>query len=80
MKEMLWCLVWKTALSKIWEDKMCQVNNLKLKFDGRRQVYYVVSPDKRVLEEFKSDRDAVLFMQDCHDFLTPLGRKRKYGK
>lgn len=58
---------------------MYQCNNLKLRYDRYRKVYQVLTLDNKILEEFESERNAILWMQDTHDFLTPQGRKRKYG-
>jgi len=57
-----------------------QVNNLKLRFDKATKKWQVRTLDKRVLEEFTFEKDAVLFMQDTRDFLTERGKQRKYGK
>jgi hypothetical protein len=60
-------------------SKQYRVNNLRLRFVSVYSIWKVVAPNGIVLEEFVSDRDAVLWMQDTHDYLTPQGRKRKYG-
>lgn len=59
--------------------KTYQVNNLKLRHDKIRDKWQVITPGKRILEEFRFEKDAILFMQDCYDFLTEAGKKRKYG-
>jgi len=44
-----------------------QVNNLQLRFNKSTKKWLVVAPDKRILEEFKFEKDAILFAQDTHD-------------
>ena len=57
-----------------------KVNNLTVKHDKLHNKWVVVTPDKRILEEFAFENDAILFAQDTHDFLTPAGYQRKYGR
>ena len=56
-----------------------QVNNLKVRFKKSTNKWIVIAPDRRILEEFMFEKDAILFAQDTHDFLTKVGKKRKYG-
>ena len=61
---------------------MYRRNNLTLLEPNRagdRTKYLVRTPDKRILEEFTFEKDAILFMQETLDFLTPAGRKRRCG-
>lgn len=53
--------------------KTYQKNNLKLRQDKMRDKWQVITPDKRILEEFTFEKDAILFMQDCKDFLHKKG-------
>lgn len=64
--------------------KRYQINNLIVKYNHNSGKWEVWAPRKwmprKVLfEEFCFEKDAILFAQETHDFLTERGRKRKYG-
>ena len=54
------------------KPKMIQVNNLKIKQNKEKTKWIVITPDKRVLEEFRFMIDAIKFAQETKDFLTKL--------
>lgn len=56
-----------------------QVNNLKVRLNISTNKWIVITLDGRILEEFRFEKDAILFAQDTHDFLTKVGKQRKYG-
>lgn len=46
-----------------------QINNLKIRYSKLYKKYQVVTPDKRVLEEFKELPKAVKFCEETEDFI-----------
>ena len=57
-----------------------QLNNLRLRYNKTKDVYKVVTPQGKVIEEFDFEFSAVAYMWGNKDYLTPIGRKRKYGE
>jgi len=57
-----------------------RINNLTIRHNRYNKKWEVVTPDKLVWEEFAFEKDAILFAEDTHDFLTPVGYYRKYGR
>ena len=63
--------------------KYVQINNMKLRpkpipFD--RKIYQVISPDGKIMEEFKEELGAKDFMHRTHDFVSARTRKQKFGE
>ena len=56
-----------------------RINNLTIRYNKDYKVWLVITPDKRIIEEFTFEKDAILWAQDTHDFLTDVGYRRKYG-
>ena len=48
---------------------MKQVNNLKIKYSELYKKYQVITPDKRVLEEFQEEEDAIEWAKETKDFI-----------
>ena len=47
-----------------------QINNLKYRYNKNYNKWQVISPDKKVLEEFVELENALLFMKETFDFCT----------
>ena len=47
-----------------------QINNLKIKFNSSQNLWVVITPDKRILEEFNSVDSAISFARSTKDFLA----------
>jgi hypothetical protein len=46
-----------------------QINNLKIKYSKLYKKYQVITPDKRVLEEFNALPHAEVFCKETEDFI-----------
>lgn len=47
-----------------------QINNLKIKYNKLYNKYQVISPDKKVLEEFNLLINAIIFAKNTKDFIN----------
>ncbi len=48
---------------------MRQINNLKISYSKLYEKYQVITPDKRVLEEFEKEEDAIKWAKGIKDFV-----------
>ena len=48
---------------------MKQVNNLKISYSKLYKKWQVITPDKRVLEEFEKEEDAIKWAKETKDFV-----------
>ena len=48
---------------------MEQINNLKIKYSKLYEKYQVITSDKRVLEEFEKEEDAIKWAKEIKDFI-----------
>ena len=46
-----------------------QINNLKIKYNKLYNKYQVISPNKKVLEEFNLLINAIIFAKNTKDFI-----------
>lgn len=46
-----------------------QINNLKIKYNRIYDKYQIISPDKKVLEEFKLLINAIIYAKNTKDFI-----------
>ncbi len=51
------------------QRKMRQINNLKISYSKLYEKYQVITPDKRVLEEFEKEEDAIKWAKGIKDFV-----------
>lgn len=47
-----------------------QINNLKIKYNKTYEKWQVIDPDKRVLEEFDTEKEAIYCARGIRDFVT----------